>query len=354
MASLTKNGGPDDGIEGSTASHAKNGIIGLNNDTTARNAATAGGNGVFGFTQVPDGAGVFGANASTGIGVAGLGLIGVSGGSVNGFGVVGVSAPTGAKGGDGVQGITNSELRNGVYGLNVSKAKRGNNDPAGNGVFGYTNVPDGAGILGAHASAGTGVVGTGWHGVDGTGAMGVVGTGTSIGLWGIANGGWAGYFSGPIMCTADVTVAGNITLNSSGDVILADCAEPFEVADAEAGPGTVMIISADGKLQACERPYDKTVAGVVSGAGNFRPGLVLGKTPTGKSELLIALLGKVYCKVDARHSPVEVGDLLTTSHTPGHAMKADDSAKAFGCVIGKALSPLNEGQGLIPILIALQ
>jgi hypothetical protein len=49
-----------------------------------------------------------------------------------------------------------------------------------------------------------------------------------------------------------------------------------------------------------------------------------------------------------------VGDLLTTSSTPGHAMKASESQKAFGSIIGKALRGLREGQGLIPILIALQ
>jgi len=68
----------------------------------------------------------------------------------------------------------------------------------------------------------------------------------------------------------------------------------------------------------------------------------------------IALIGKVYCRVDAEYVPIEVGDLQTTSPTPGHAMKADDHLKAFGAVIGKALRPLRSGQGLIPILIALQ
>ena len=68
----------------------------------------------------------------------------------------------------------------------------------------------------------------------------------------------------------------------------------------------------------------------------------------------IALLGKVYCKVDAQYAAIEVGDLLTTSPTPGHAMKADHLRKAFGAVIGKALRPFKEGQGLIPILITLQ
>ena len=65
-------------------------------------------------------------------------------------------------------------------------------------------------------------------------------------------------------------------------------------------------------------------------------------------------MGKVYCKVDAEPSPLEVGDLLTTSTTPGHAMKADDPTRAFGAIIGKALLPLKSGRGLIPILIALQ
>jgi hypothetical protein len=68
----------------------------------------------------------------------------------------------------------------------------------------------------------------------------------------------------------------------------------------------------------------------------------------------IALVGKVFCKVDADHSPVEIGDLLTTSPTLGHAMKVCDPIKAFGAVIGKALRPLRGGQGLIPILVALQ
>jgi len=68
----------------------------------------------------------------------------------------------------------------------------------------------------------------------------------------------------------------------------------------------------------------------------------------------VALLGKVYCKVDATAAPVAVGDLLTTSDTPGYAMKATDPQRAFGAVLGKALQPLPAGSGLIPVLVALQ
>jgi hypothetical protein len=68
----------------------------------------------------------------------------------------------------------------------------------------------------------------------------------------------------------------------------------------------------------------------------------------------VALMGKVFCKVDAQYSPIEVGDLLTTSPTLGHAMKAGDPLKAFGAVLGKALQSLKEGTGMIPVLVALQ
>jgi hypothetical protein len=64
-------------------------------------------------------------------------------------------------------------------------------------------------------------------------------------------------------------------------------------------------------------------------------------------------VGKVFCKVDSQYASIGVGDLLTTSPTPGHAMKATDPQRAFGAIIGKALRPWNEGNGLIPILIAL-
>ena len=93
---------------------------------------------------------------------------------------------------------------------------------------------------------------------------------------------------------------------------------------------------------------------MISGAGAYKSGLVLDRQPLQNNRLPVALVGKVYCKVDAQYGPIEVGDLLTSSSTPGHAMKASDPLKAFGSVIGKALRPLLSGQGLIPILIALQ
>ena len=54
-------------------------------------------------------------------------------------------------------------------------------------------------------------------------------------------------------------------------------------------------------------------------------------------------------------SAIEAGDLLTTSDTPGHAMKAADAGRRAGAVIGKAMSPLAQGQrGLVLVLVNLQ
>jgi len=68
----------------------------------------------------------------------------------------------------------------------------------------------------------------------------------------------------------------------------------------------------------------------------------------------VALTGRVYCWVDATHNAVEPGDLITTSDTPGHGMKASDHTKAQGAIIGKAMTSLPEGKGLVLMLVSLQ
>jgi hypothetical protein len=114
-----------------------------------------------------------------------------------------------------------------------------------------------------------------------------------------------------------------------------------------------MVLGDDEKLYQATQAYDKRVAGVISGAGNYKPGIVLDKRQSQNDRKPIALLGKAYCKADANYGSIEVGDLLTTSPTPGHAIKATDPQSAFGAVIGKALRPIKGGRGLIPILVGL-
>jgi cytoskeletal protein CcmA (bactofilin family) len=165
-----------------------------------------------------------------------------------------------------------------------------------------------------------------------------------------------------VSAQGNISARGNVNarnLNVVGDIRLenADCAEEFDIDTTCAHhvvPGTVVVLSDDGDLRHSTSSYDKRVAGVVSGGGDFKPGIIFDQRTSETDRMAVALLGKVFCNIDASYGPVEVGDLLTTSDTPGHAMKASDTPRAFGAVIGKALRPLREGQALVPILVALQ
>jgi hypothetical protein len=143
-------------------------------------------------------------------------------------------------------------------------------------------------------------------------------------------------------------VEGNIV--ATGDVRLSggDCAEEFDVEEYQTlDPGTVMVIGDEERLCQCVEAYDTKVAGVLSGAGDCKPGILLGKGAHQNKRMPLALNGKVYCKVDAQYGAITTGDLLTTSPTPGHAMKVSDP-------LFLVLRPLTQGRGLIPILVALQ
>jgi hypothetical protein len=160
-------------------------------------------------------------------------------------------------------------------------------------------------------------------------------------------------FTGKITAN-DATFSGDITAN---DVKLsgADCAEEFDAAHAlEIEPGTVVVFDNDAALSACADAYDTRVAGVISGAGHYRPAVILDRRASRHGRVALALMGKVFCKVDAGYAPIWIGDLLTTSPTPGCAMKASDPHKSFGAVIGKALGSHQQGCGLIPILVGLR
>jgi len=127
-----------------------------------------------------------------------------------------------------------------------------------------------------------------------------------------------------------------------------DVAEYFAVQE-DPEPGTVMVIGEDSKLQSSITAYDSTVAGIVSTA----PGVSLGANETGNAdEKLIAVAGRVPCKVDTSYTSVKPGDLLTTSDTRGHAMKATNPQ--IGTILGKALEPLDSGTGVIEVLVTLQ
>lgn len=141
----------------------------------------------------------------------------------------------------------------------------------------------------------------------------------------------------------------------------ADLAESFNIysePDYELIPGMVVSINPDkqGELKLANTAYDKKVAGVISGANGINPGLLLNQKETiADGEFPVSLTGRVYCYVDASKDEVKVGDFLTTSDTPGFAMKATDHQKSQGAIIGKAMTSLKKGdKNLVLILISLQ
>lgn len=138
-----------------------------------------------------------------------------------------------------------------------------------------------------------------------------------------------------------------------------DLSEQFDLSPgaAKAEPGMVVCIDPanPGRLTVCTASYDRTVAGIISGAGGVRPGMMMGQKDTvANGEHPVALTGRVYVWADATFGPIQPGDLLTTSATPGHAMKANDLAKAQGAIIGKAMTSLDSEMGLVLVIVTLQ
>lgn len=251
-----------------------------------------------------DGAGVFG-RSDTGAGLRGE--------SIDAPGVLARSRH--AQGlwadttGDAPGVLGTSSLAQGVWGESVAVNRSGvaGVGNAGHGVVGETRSPHHAGVLG--------------RGPD-----------------------WAARFEGKVHILRDLLVDGDIVLTG------ADLAEQFTVVG-EAAPGDVVVLGGADSVHRSDVPYDSRVAGVISGAGDYRPAIVLDRTGPGRHSL--AMAGKVWVHVTADAAPVRVGDLLTTSGVPGLAMRAVDPTRSHGAVLGKALDALPEGRGLIRALVAL-
>ncbi len=141
----------------------------------------------------------------------------------------------------------------------------------------------------------------------------------------------------------------------------ADLAESFDIqsVENEPAPEPGMLVSIDpdhpGQLKICTETYDRKIAGVISGAGGIQPGMVMGQEESiANGKYPVAMVGRVYVQADASFGKIEPGDLLTTSSLPGVAMKVGDHSLAQGAMIGKAMTSLNEGRGLVLVLVNLQ
>lgn len=331
---------------------------------------------VTGIGRGTDGVGVagfgtqFGLEGDFGIGVHGqsIGNIGVRGDSTNSWGVHGHSINS-----LGVFG--QSENDNGVFGQNV------NGGSLAAGVLGRCEGATGSGVAGYCENGAIGVRG---HSLTGVGVWAYGGGSTlnapalrvesthpaGIGIFSTSNSSdgnlvLANTGGGPLIrafnggcCPVFEVRNDGRTVVSVLEVTGADLSERFPVAEPSAlEPGHVVAIDehSPGRLCVARGAYNPRVAGIVSGAGDIPVGAVLGNLPGCEDAPPIALSGRVWCWCDARDHAIKPGDLLTTSQTPGHAMKATDRERSHGAVLGKAMSALPQGErGLVLVLVNLQ
>jgi len=250
-----------------------------------------------------------------------------------------------------------------------------------NGVIGATFGPNGNGVDGVFqptvSNGGGGVIGitlatSGFsYGARGD-ALGTTGTAVAIFAQTYSPDGTAGYFLnraggniivGHVGQNDDVSVfrvdgTGRVFADGGFQPSGADFAESMAVAGERTkyAPGDLLVIdpSANRRVALAQQPYSTLVAGIYS----TKPGL-LGTTrnlneAVPEDEVPLAVVGIVPCKVTAANGPIQIGDLLVTSSTPGHAMKGTARSRMLGAVVGKALEPLPHGTGVIQVLVTLQ
>ena len=278
----------------------------------------------------------------------------------------------------------------GIYGDGIEIGVRGHS---------YGHIGGRAGVYG-DSVVGTGVVGSSlyYNGVYGeTGGAYADGghfvnknTPSQAGQAGV----WAGSFWGNIIEGHEVNSAGDSTnlrfkVTWVGHVYadgsyLSPAADLAELLPASEGlePGDVLVIGPDGQLARSSEAYQPTVVGVYSTKPAFLGGVpedagaeeaevqlgaqsAAGEKIDAMAQLAtdgkvpLAIAGVVPVKVSAENGPIQPGDLLTAASLPGHAMKASpvdlDGVEIYrpGTMIGKALEPLDEGTGVISVLITL-
>ena len=106
-------------------------------------------------------------------------------------------------------------------------------------------------------------------------------------------------------------------------------------------PGDVLVADTEriGSLHRSDQAADPAVIGIAT-------------SDVVEGQVLVAVSGIVECHVDAGFGAVKVGDLLTVSPTPGHAMLAMEHLP--GTILGKALEPLDSGTSLVRVLVMLR
>ncbi len=132
-----------------------------------------------------------------------------------------------------------------------------------------------------------------------------------------------------------------------------DLAEAFASSEpTEPGDVVVLDLSNSASVKKSSQPYEPMLAGVVP----QNPGLVFDNGQTRLAgdnsglitpeKTIVALAGRVLAKVSMENGAIQIGDALTSSSTPGVAMKATKAGK----IIGYALENKSE-DGLVLVFI---
>jgi hypothetical protein len=133
----------------------------------------------------------------------------------------------------------------------------------------------------------------------------------------------------------------HLDTGASFQATYADLAEYYS-ADADYEPGTVLVFGGEAELTITAVSSDSRVAGVVT----TNPAYVMNASLEG-TRACLALQGRIPVKVIGT---VRKGDMLTTSNTPGYAIKAMNPI--VGTIIGKALENKDDpGIGVIQVAI---
>lgn len=126
----------------------------------------------------------------------------------------------------------------------------------------------------------------------------------------------------------------------------ADLAEVYYSQNGIIQPGSVVGLSGTGpaQIQMTSSAYDNKVIGVVS----TQPNSVMGSTDGTGSPVIVGLAGRVPVRVSSQNGPIEPGDYLVPSSTPGVAMKATQP----GMSIGEATTSFTgTGEGIVTVFI---
>ena len=371
-------GGTFPGVWGETDS-TSTGASAIRGDANATSGQSYG---VLGKSSSASGIGIYGENSSGGTAISGVGGVGVRG------------AHSGSGTFPGVWGETDSTSTgaSGVRGFATATSGQSY------GVLGKSSSASGIGIYGENSSGGTAISAVGNGSFREQATLRVENTQSNAGMAAYikSQGSWATMHvendsTGEVLwlqrndSDAPFIVARNATtgqdvfrVSGSGYTKVsvlqitggADLAEgfdisPLETVDADGRkkqnvpprPGMVVSIDPDhpGQLSLSHKPYDPTVAGIISGAGGVKTGMLMHHSGTiANGQFPVALSGRVYCLCDTSNGPIRPGDLLTTSSQGGYAMKVTDRDRAAGAIIGKAMTPLTQSSGFVLVLVGLQ